>query len=178
MKAGVENRDIVDFVALKGQRAILAKDVANLRQQFFRTDSDRAMLEFITQLEDKGYDARWTVNEDNELTALFFTHATCVDRARRLSEEIIIDATYKTNRHKLPYINIVGVSNVSYSTPQTLATLGIAGAWVSSETESSYVWVYATARVSCVPTGVILETRPFRDGPGKGATKRSGPCIS
>lgn len=50
-----------------------------------------------------------------------------------------IDATYKTVRSKLPFVNVVGVSNISNGRGQ-LSTFGIAGGWISDETADSYEW--------------------------------------
>lgn len=82
-----------------------------------------------------------------------------MDRARKLSDVVIIDATYKTNRHKLPYVNIVGTSNISHSNHQSLAMFGIAGAWVSEETEVAYTWIMEQLESAIYPRG-----SPWRPG--------------
>ncbi|KAI9497304.1 hypothetical protein BDB00DRAFT_868744 [Zychaea mexicana] len=48
-----------------------------------------------------------------------------------------MDATYKTNRHRLPFVNVVGTGSVGYP---DLKTFCIAGGWVSEETNVSYDW--------------------------------------
>ncbi|CAG8738387.1 43330_t:CDS:2 [Gigaspora margarita] len=51
---------------------------------------------------------------------------------------VLIDATYKTNVYKLPFINFVGIGNLGIN---KLQTFGIAGAWISDESENSYIWI-------------------------------------
>jgi transposase-like protein len=60
--------------------------------------------------------------------------------ARRFNEVVVVDATYKTNQFRLPFVNMVGVHNVG-SDDETLSNFAIAGAWVAKEDEVSYSWV-------------------------------------
>jgi hypothetical protein len=69
-----------------------------------------------------------------------------------MSESIIIDATYKTNNHKLTFINVVGTSSTSKDgTRGTLLTFAIAGAWVSNELGGTYNWVLRELRDAIWP---------------------------
>jgi histone-lysine N-methyltransferase SETD2 len=75
-----------------------------------------------------------------------------IQRARQLSDVIIIDATYKTNKYKMPFVNMVGVSNLGRDF-KSLANFPIAGAWISSENEASYQWVMEQLEATVFPEG-------------------------
>lgn len=66
---------------------------------------------------------------------------------------VLIDATYKTNVYKLPFVNFVGVGNLGVS---KLQTFGIAGAWISDESEKSYIWI-----VQQLASLVFFDVIPF-----------------
>ncbi|OAD65672.1 hypothetical protein PHYBLDRAFT_153151 [Phycomyces blakesleeanus NRRL 1555(-)] len=74
-----------------------------------------------------------------------------INEAQRMPETVIIDATYKTNSHRMTYVNIVGTSNVSGNPRTTLKTYPIAGAWVEHETEENYLWVLSCLRDAVWP---------------------------
>ncbi|GAA5795784.1 hypothetical protein HPULCUR_001146 [Helicostylum pulchrum] len=60
------------------------------------------------EMQDRGYVVRFQVNEDNQLMSLFFCHEDTILEIRKMPEAITIDATYKTNAHRLTFISIVG----------------------------------------------------------------------
>ena len=47
----------------------------------------------------------------SKLEALFFVHPTSFKIWREFPHVIIIDATYKTNIYKMPFVEIVGVTS-------------------------------------------------------------------
>ncbi|SAL97431.1 hypothetical protein, partial, partial [Absidia glauca] len=142
VSAKVAPRAIVDFMAGEGCNMI-ANDVANLTQRRFSgmdTASCKDMAGFIVYLEAHAYEVRWCLDMNDRVVALFFTHQKCIQLARKFNEVVIMDATYKTNQLKLPFINMVGVNNIGCN-DKTLSTFAIAGAWITAENESSYTWV-------------------------------------
>ncbi|CEG74983.1 hypothetical protein RMATCC62417_10101 [Rhizopus microsporus] len=76
---------------------------------------------------------------------IFFCHEEAILKARRMPESLIIDATYKSNAHKLSSINIADASNVMSPNLGFLTAFEIVGAWVNGEQTYSYEWV-----VSCL----------------------------
>ena len=60
-----------------------------------------------------------------------------------------MDATYKTNQHGLPLINVIGTGNIGYP---RLKTFYIAGCWVSDETAETYQWFTCMLRDVVWPT--------------------------
>ncbi|SAL98779.1 hypothetical protein, partial, partial [Absidia glauca] len=139
LSCGASNSVVIDNNKLEfdGMSNLLAKDVSNIRYRLTGVISDpqaRSILMFITRLRDSDYDVRWEVNEKNEVIYLFFTHDVCIKQARRFSEVLIIDATYKVVRNKMPLVNIVGVDNVCRGKSDSLMTFAVAGGWIAHET--------------------------------------------
>lgn len=118
------------------------KDVANFRNDMntFLKGNDE-IKNLILDLESNGYTVAYSVSAaakgKKTLKCIFFTHESGISLARRFNEVMIVDATYNTNRSKLPFVNVVGVSNVGYP---NLMSFGIAGGWIIDETVDSYEW--------------------------------------
>jgi hypothetical protein len=115
------------------------------------------MFTFVTIMQAKGYIIRLITNSENEIKSLFFTHENAVKDARLMPESAIIDATFKTNTHKLTFVNVVGTSSIAAANRSQLQTFAIAGAWLSDEKGDSYDWVLQELRESIWPTGYNLE---------------------
>jgi len=114
-----------------------------------KNDDGKEMFSLIVYLEDIGYTVRIQVENKNGmqlLKGLFFIHKKAIEEARIWPEAITIDATYKTNAHKLSLVNIVGTSNVTSVRSNTLQTFSVAAAFVNSETEESYTWILRELR--------------------------------
>ncbi|OAD76751.1 hypothetical protein PHYBLDRAFT_142260 [Phycomyces blakesleeanus NRRL 1555(-)] len=97
----LENNDdvftIFNSLKINGYTNIVRHDIANIKQHFGKLEKGKEMFDFITTLQD-------------------------LDFHVRMSETVIIDATYKTNSHQMTYVNIVGTSNVSGNPRTTLKT--------------------------------------------------------
>ncbi|CAG8728083.1 20039_t:CDS:2, partial [Racocetra fulgida] len=100
------------------------RDILNLSSRIHISEENASMEALIVGMEKRGYSVR---REDQK-----------VKMARRFPEVVLADATYKTNVYKLPFVNFVGISNLGVN---RLQTFGIAGAWISDESEKSYIWV-------------------------------------
>ncbi|KAK8930849.1 hypothetical protein KSP39_PZI016804 [Platanthera zijinensis] len=83
---------------------------------------------------DSGYVSFNKVAKDSgNLECLFFAHPISKQLTKMFPTVFIMDCTYKTNRFRMPLLCIVGVT----STNQTFYS---AFAFISNETQSSYVW--------------------------------------
>lgn len=143
---------------LFGADNIIQKDLENMQQQFKPSD---VMSSLVVDLQEKGYDVRYRTNELNSVDAIFFIHHTAIDDLRRLPECIIIDATYKTNKHKMALLNFVIASTIeSREHPQQLAAIPVAGCWMTRETMPNYTWALHQLRmiVWCDGTDVELPS--------------------
>jgi hypothetical protein len=141
--ANTKPRAIVDYMNTQHGYNLITKDIANIHQRRFNgldDQTNKSMGAFIQYLESRSYDIRWLTDENKRIVAVYFTNEQCIKLARKFNEVVVIDATYKTNRFKLPFVNMVGVNNVGCD-DKTLSTFAVAGAWISKEDTDSYTWV-------------------------------------
>ncbi|SAL99517.1 hypothetical protein, partial, partial [Absidia glauca] len=118
-------------------------DIANIHQRRLNgldDQTNKSMGAFIPYLESRSYDIRWHTDKNKRIVTVYFTNEQCIKLARKFNEVVATDATYKTNRFKLPFANMVGVNNVGCD-DKTLSTFAVAGAWISKEDTDSYTWV-------------------------------------
>ncbi|XP_028056148.1 PKS-NRPS hybrid synthetase CHGG_01239-like [Camellia sinensis] len=88
------------------------------------------------------------------VTDLFWAHPTSLDLFRTFPRILIMDCTYKTNRYRLPLLEIVGVTS-------TEMTFSVAFAYLQYERVDNYTWVLATLRDAMdgfvVPTVIVTD---------------------
>lgn len=130
---------------------IIKKDIQNIQSLFLKNDNGKEMYSLITYLESMEYVIRIQVNSEQEVTGVFFLNEKAIREARLWPEAIIIDATYKTNAHKLSLVNIVGTSNTSIKGGNILQTFSVAAAFVNNETEQTYNWIMEELREAVWP---------------------------
>ena len=80
---------------------------------------------------------------------LFWAHPGCIDLLRAFPRVLIMDCTYKTNRYRLPLLEIMGVTS-------TNLTFSVAFAYMDSEREDNYTWVLERLR-SVMDADVLPE---------------------
>ena len=73
------------------------------------------------------------LNEGGHLTHLFFAHPLSVKLTQDFPNIFIMDCTYKTNRYKMPLLDIIGISsfNTSFYSGFT---------FLKGESEEDYIW--------------------------------------
>lgn len=110
----------------------------NIQQRFCR-DMFADMPEFISNLEHTGHQVRVKTDSENKVVAVFFMHRHGREELRRLYESVVVDATYKTNSHRMVLLNFVVAGTVASETrTKQLATIHVAGCWMQNETAESY----------------------------------------
>ncbi|KAL7233195.1 hypothetical protein ACSBR1_016929 [Camellia fascicularis] len=73
------------------------------------------------------------------VTDLFFAHPTSLNLLRAFPKVLLMDCTYKTNRYRLPLLEIVGVTS-------TDMTFSVAFAYLQYEKEDNYTWALGLLR--------------------------------
>lgn len=68
------------------------------------------------------------------VTAVIWTYPWCLETWKKNPEVLLFDNTYKTNRFKLPFVNICGTTNLH-------TTFNIMFGLVNKEDEATYAWV-------------------------------------
>ncbi|KAL8456216.1 hypothetical protein ACS0TY_034438 [Phlomoides rotata] len=85
---------------------------------------------------------------------LFFAHPKSIDLVCSFPKVLLMDCTYKTNRYRIPLLEIVGV------TPTNL-TFCVACAFMNAEREDNYIWALSTLRSLmvdlCLPNLIITD---------------------
>ncbi|KAF4465100.1 mutator-like element transposase [Fusarium albosuccineum] len=87
----------------------------------------------VDQLNREGFWCRVRLDPDNRLTAIFFAHPESIAYLQCNPNVLILDCTYKTNKHAMPLLDMVGVDSCQRS-------FCIAFAFLSGETEEDYSW--------------------------------------
>ncbi|KAD6795600.1 hypothetical protein E3N88_06496 [Mikania micrantha] len=134
------------------------RDVYNLQQKIKNKKKfgDTPMQVLKNVLHSQRYD--YYTREDPETNVvedIFFCHPKSYCWWRSFPHVLMMDATYKTNQYRLPFIQSVGVTS-------THQTFGIAHAFVSIERQENYVWVMEMAKSmlnKCMKPRVIITDR-------------------
>lgn len=136
---------------------VIEKDIQNIQTLFLKNEDGKEMYALINHLESLDYVVRVQVNSNHEVTGLFFISEAAIKEARLWPEALTIDATYKTNAHKMSLVNIVGTSNVSSQNGSNqLQTFSIAAAFVNNEKEETYTWILTELRDAIWPSSTKL----------------------
>ena len=73
-------------------------------------------------------------NEDGHITSLFLAHPDSIKLACMYNTTYILDCMYKTNKHKMPLLQICGMDGMS-------RLFCVAFCFISNEKKESYMWV-------------------------------------
>lgn len=78
----------------------------------------------------------WKVETDtgNHITYLLFAGRKAVSLFKAYPEVLLLYCTYKTNKFKMPLLNVVGLTGLD-------TTFYIAFAFLKGEQEQDYIWV-------------------------------------
>ncbi|KAH7518290.1 hypothetical protein FEM48_Zijuj09G0155800 [Ziziphus jujuba var. spinosa] len=71
--------------------------------------------------------------EIGSVTDVFWAHPLGITLLQVFPRVLIMDCTYKTNRHRLPLLEIIGV-------PSTELTFSVPFVYLQSEREENYIW--------------------------------------
>lgn len=89
----------------------------------------------LSKLKEKNY-FEWhrnTLDGTDIMTDIFWAHPTSINLMRTFPHLLVMDCTYRTNKYRMPLLEIVGVTSTS-------KTFCIAVAYLVSERENHYVW--------------------------------------
>jgi len=108
----------------------------------------------IAQLSAEGFICQTQIDTNNRLTAIFFAHPDSVAYLQSNPDVLLLDCTYKTNKHDMPLLDMVGVDSCQRS-------FCIAFAFLSGESEEDYLWALEHLRslYQCGLPSVVLTDR-------------------
>ncbi|KAG2194330.1 hypothetical protein INT47_000257, partial [Mucor saturninus] len=138
--------ETLKMLGTRGVNNLISTDLTDNQQQFCR-DNHINMWNFIKNVESSGHQVRYMTNANERICCVFFIHQHGIDEARKLSECVVIDATVKTNLHKVVLLNIVVV-------------VPIAGCGKDLETGDRYRWSMNCFREIVRPVGESTGNLP------------------
>ncbi|KAK7595651.1 hypothetical protein V3481_002301 [Fusarium oxysporum f. sp. vasinfectum] len=133
--SGTAPREIRTYLYNNSDTLATQKDIYN-RIAATRRDlreGQSSIQALVDQLNREGFWCRVRLDADNRLTAIFFAHPDSITYLQSNPDVLILDCTYKTNKHSMPLLDMVGVDSCQRS-------FCIAFAFLSGETEEDYSW--------------------------------------
>jgi len=113
---------------------ILTHDILNDRQhQRIEFLAGRTPIQALlyTLQDDGDWVYRYQIDDNDKVTALFFSHRQCLELLRSNPFFLVMDCTYKTNKYKMPLLQIIGSTALG-------SMFFVAFCFLSSETAESY----------------------------------------
>ncbi|POW16619.1 hypothetical protein PSTT_01140 [Puccinia striiformis] len=111
------------------------KTITNMLQKFRREDLDgKTPIEALVYvLKETNWSWEVKVNDSGQIQNLFFAHPGSIHLARINHHVALLDATYKTNRYKIPLLHVIGQAASNRS-------LSIAFCFLTYEDDDNYLW--------------------------------------
>lgn len=85
-------------------------------------------------------------DENGHVTHLFIAHPTSISLFRQHHDILLLDCTYRTNRYKMPLLNIAGATGMN-------TTLQLALVFLCAETKEDYTWALTSLQDMLSPDG-------------------------
>ena len=97
----------------------------------------RIEMQHLMYLLERDMYIHWHVTNDEVVCDIFWTHLDAVKLLNAFNIVFFMDTSYKTNRYRLPLLDIVGVTC-------TGLTFSIAFAYMEAECEKNFMWALET----------------------------------
>jgi MULE transposase domain len=139
--AGSAPREIVATLRQESSHSLLAKDVINVQQQqhHINLGGKLPIESLITVLCDSNWTSNYRTDDLGQITNLFFTHPRCIQLLNQFPDMLLLDCTYKTNKFKIPLLNIVGTTCLGEN-------FYVAFAFLAKEEKEDYTWALEQLR--------------------------------
>lgn len=113
-------------------------DIHNYRQrlQRQRLGGFTPTQALLRQFEDNNvwHVVRYAADQPDRITALFWSYDWCIEMWKRFPTVLQMDNTYKTNRFKMPFFQMTGVTNVA-------SNFSVAFGLIDNEKQDGYTWL-------------------------------------
>ena len=133
--SGSAPRDIRTYLHNHSDTIATQRDIYNRIAETRRDlrEGQSSIQALVDHLYNEGFWCRVRLDKDNRLTAIFFAHPDSVRYLQCNPDVLLLDCTYRTNKHQLPLLDMVGVDSCQRS-------FCIAFAFLSGESEADYSW--------------------------------------
>lgn len=133
--SGIAPREIVTTLQQTSDYPVLGRDISNVRQKL-RLESlgGKSPIEgLIALLSESNWTWEYRTDGIGRITHLFFAHPRSIELLQQYPEVLLLDCTYKTNKFKMPLLNIVGTTCLGRN-------FYVAFAFLVKEEEEDYQW--------------------------------------
>ncbi|KAM6513523.1 hypothetical protein FALCPG4_18956 [Fusarium falciforme] len=151
--AGVAPKEIRSYLRMNSDTLATQQDIYNCIARGKRdlTRGQSNMHALSDQLKSEGFWSQIRLDESSRVTAVLFAHPTSLAYLKLYPEVLILDCTYKTNKYKMPLLDIVGVDACQRS-------FCIAFAFLSGEEEHDFIWALERLRYMYELHGAALPS--------------------
>ena len=115
----------------------IAKDLSNViaRSKKMAVGTLTNTEAAVERLSDLGWKYKFRMDADNNVTDFVFMPPDGLTTFQDFPSTLFMDCTYRTNKAKLPLLQVVGMTNT-----ETASTFALGFALLSSEKQDSYTW--------------------------------------
>ncbi|OAQ60872.1 mutator-like element transposase [Pochonia chlamydosporia 170] len=133
--SGAAPREIRTYLHNNSNTLATQKDVYNQIGAARRDlrEGQSSIQALVNRLHEEGFWCQIRLDSDNRVTAIFFAHPDSIAYLQCNPDVLLLDCTYKTNKHSMPLLDMVGVDACERS-------FCVAFAFLSGETEDDYLW--------------------------------------
>lgn len=139
--AGIAPRDIRTYLRHHSASTATQKDVYNriaaVRREMCAGQSSIHAL--ANHLDEEGFWNRMRFDESGRVTAVLFAHPGSLEYLQSYPDVLLLDCAYKTNKYRMPLLDMIGVDACQRS-------FCIAFAFLSGETEEDFRWALERLR--------------------------------
>jgi hypothetical protein len=133
--SGAKPREIASAVRQTTSYALLTYDIYNARSKLrLRNLAGYSPMEaLIAALGDNSLRFNYRTDAIGHVTHLFFAHPKSVDLLTKYLDVLLLDCTYRTNKFKMPLLNVVGTTCLN-------SNFHAAFCFLAKEEEGDYIW--------------------------------------
>ncbi|XP_078176323.1 protein FAR1-RELATED SEQUENCE 5-like [Carex rostrata] len=134
-KSGIPPRQILSSLRQNNPNlTAISKIIYNAKAKIRKDNlAGRSVMQALLEELAQGGFMHDMLSEGGHLTHIFFAHPLSVNLTQYFPDIFIMDCTYKTNRYKMPLLDIIGISSFNTSFYSGFAFL-------KGEREEDYVW--------------------------------------
>ncbi|KAM0852063.1 hypothetical protein ACQ4PT_052013 [Festuca glaucescens] len=151
------------------------KEMANfrstLRAENKYTDMQDTLLYFeASKLRDKDLYYRYKLDNEDRVQYLFWVDSAARKAYKSFNDCISFDATYMTNKYKMPFTPFIGINNHGQS-------IQLGCGFLKNELSESYIWLFESfllAMDGVAPTNIITD----QDGSMRAAIEKIFPTTT
>lgn len=140
--AGVTTKNIQTYARQQDSCSLItAQDIRNRIAEMQRQscEGESTIHALANQLDREGFWSRIQFDDKGRVTAVLFAHPGSLGFLQSYPDVLILDCTYKTNKYRMPLLEIIGVDACQRS-------FCVAFAFISGEETQDYLWVFERLR--------------------------------